>query len=69
MRIELEVSYQHSRKHLPVATIQRGVSGILAEPLTEQCAVSLCRFSRRPLLGSIRLAEPVLPVRRFVESA
>jgi len=23
VRIELEVSYQHSRKHLPVATIRR----------------------------------------------
>ncbi len=47
VRIEMEVSYQHSRKHLPIAVIRRGVSGISGESLTEQHAVSLRRSSQR----------------------
>ena len=47
VRIELEVSYQHSRKHLSIATIRARRERDLGESLIEQHAVSLRRSSHR----------------------
>jgi len=64
-RIELAVSYQHRRKHLPVATIRRAArTGSPASPSLSS-SPSLCADPRTGSLpGSIRGVEPLLPVRR-----
>ena len=57
----LEVSYQHSRKHLPIAVIRRGVSGISGESLTEQHAALSPLLAKAPFCPPSRVRSHYLP--------